>query len=62
MITHAVEVFNERGYFFVLDKQIVAAGHVLHDVPLNLLILQHSQPVVHQDRWWCRFKIGPEFF
>jgi hypothetical protein len=59
--THAVEVLNERGHFFVLHEQIVAAGHVLHDVPLDLLILQHCQPVVYQDRWRRCFKIGPGF-
>lgn len=31
-----VDVLDERGHLLVLHEQVVSAGDVLHDVPLNL--------------------------
>ena len=35
------------------------ARDVLHDVPLNLLVLEHRHPVVDQDGWLGRLEVGP---
>jgi len=41
-----VDIFYERGNLLVLHKEVVAARDVLHDVPLNFVVFQHSQPAV----------------
>ena len=57
--TYAVDVLNLRGHLFVLDEEVVTSRHVLHDVPLDLLVLQHGQAVIHQDRRQRGVEVGP---
>ena len=45
-----VEVFQALLHPWVGHKQVVAAGDVLHDVTLDLLVLQDGVHVVDQDR------------
>lgn len=60
MNTHAVHVFNARGDILVLNKEIMTARHILHDMPFDFLVFKHSQPVVDEDWRRCSFKVGSE--
>lgn len=55
-----IQVLDQGGHLLVLDKQIVAARYVLHDVPLDLFVLQNGQPIVNEDGRVCGLKIGTE--
>lgn len=56
--THAEQVLHESGHFLILYKQIVPARDVLHDVPLDLFILQYRVTVVDQNGRWRGLEVG----
>jgi len=56
----AVDVLNDPGYFFVLNKEIVASWYGFHDMSLYLLVLEDGDPRVNQDRRWGGVKVGAE--
>ena len=41
-------------------EEVVSPGDVLHDVPLNLLVLQHGHTVVDEDRRLGSLEVCPE--
>lgn len=55
-----VQVLDQRGHLLVLHEQIVAARNVLHDVPLDLVVLQDRQSVVDEDRRMRGLEVGAE--
>ncbi|CAN7982173.1 unnamed protein product [Ixodes pacificus] len=56
--TGGKQVLYDCGSVLVLHKQIVAPRNVLHDVALNLLVLQDGTAPVDQDRRWRRVEVG----
>lgn len=59
-MSYAVDVLDPGGDVLVLDEEVVAAGHVLHDVPFDLLVLEHGQAVVDEDGRRRRLEVGAE--
>ena len=55
-----VDVLDELADSLILNKEVVTAGDVLHDVSLDHLVLKHGNPVVDQDGGRGRLKVGPE--
>lgn len=55
-----VDVLDQGGDLFVLHEQIVAARNVLHDVPLDFVVLENGETVVDQDRRMRGLEVGAE--
>ena len=51
---------NFLGWLYIVwNEEVVPARDVLHDVPLDLLVLEHRHPVVDQDGRLGRLEVGP---
>jgi len=46
-LTYTIQILNKCGNFLILYKEIVATWNILHDVPFDLLILQHCKSIVN---------------
>lgn len=55
-----VDVLDQRGHLLVLHEQIVAARDVLHDVSLDLVVLENGQAVVDEDWRMGGLEVGAE--
>ena len=58
--TYAEEVLYESGDVLILNKEIVTTGNVLHDVSLDLLVLEDGIAIVDEDGRRGRLEIGAE--
>ena len=59
LFTHVVNILDLFGDGDILNEEVVSTRNVLHDVPLDGLIVEDCEPVVDQNRWWCCLKICP---
>ena len=46
--------------YIIWDEEVVSTRDVLHDVPLDLLVLEHRHPVVDQDGRLGCLEVRPE--
>lgn len=59
---YRIKILNYSGRLLVRDEQIMTAGDVLHDVPLNFFVLENSLAIVDQYGRRCRVEIGAEIW
>ena len=55
-----VQVFNLLFDVLVRNEEVVASGHVLHDVSLDLFVLEDGDTAVDQDRRLRGLEVRPE--
>lgn len=60
MYTNTEEVFDKRSDVLILDEEIVSARNVLHDVSLDLVVLEYGVAAVDEDRGRRRLEVGAE--
>jgi len=60
LLEPGVDVLYDAGNLLVLDEEVVAPRHGLHDVPLDPLVLQHRHASVDQDRRRSGVEVRPE--
>lgn len=56
--TNAEELLDKSSNVLILNKEIVSARNVLHDVTLDLVVLEDGVAVVDENRWRRSLEVG----